>query len=145
MQNKTTRFIVVSFLLISVLSVFIFSFLALSMNRKSEDTINEIGTTYMSSMSEQISMHFETTIKLRLSQVKALVDTIPPAEMRVDAAKGQELVYNAQARGFDYLALYSEDGDFEMIEGRTLHVTDPQPFLNSFQNGEEKVDRKSVV
>ena len=139
MQNKTTRFIVVSFLLISVLSVFIFSFLALSMNRKSEDTINEIGTTYMSSMSEQISMHFETTIKLRLSQVKALVDTIPPAEMRVDAAKGQELVYNAQARGFDYLALYSEDGDFEMIEGRTLHVTDPQPFLNSFQNGEEKV------
>ena len=87
MQNKTTRFIVVSFLLISVLSVFIFSFLALSMNRKSEDTINEIGTTYMSSMSEQISMHFETTIKLRLSQVKALVDTIPPAEMRVDAAK----------------------------------------------------------
>lgn len=139
MQNKITRFIVLSFLLISVLSVFIFSFLAFSMNWKSEDTINEIGTTYMSSMSEQISMHFETTITLRLSQVKALVKTIPPKELRVNAAKGQELVYNAQARGFDYLALYSEDGNFEMIEGSALHVTDPQPFLNSFNSGEEKV------
>ena len=53
-QNKMTWFLTSSLILVLVLCVFVFSFLALTMNRRSGETINEVGQIYMSSMSEQI-------------------------------------------------------------------------------------------
>lgn len=138
-RNGIMRFLMISLILIFVLCVFIFSFLALFMNKKSEETISDIGTVYMTSMSEQISMHFQTTIQLRLAQMEALVQTISSNGDEDEGAMFEELVYNARARGFEYLALYSYDGDFEMIDGRQIEATDPQPFLDSMRDKEEKV------
>ena len=42
------------------------------MNRRSADAINQVGQFYMKNLSEQISLHFQTTIGLRLEQVEAL-------------------------------------------------------------------------
>lgn len=50
-QNKMTWFLTSSLILVLVLCVFVFSFLALTMNRRSGETINEVGQIYMSSMS----------------------------------------------------------------------------------------------
>ncbi len=138
-RNGVMRFLMLSLVLILVLCVFIFSFLALFMNRKSEQTISDIGTVYMSSMSEQISLHFQTTIGLRLAQMEALIETISSQESGDEDALFDALTYNAEARGFEYLALYSYDGDFQMIDGRQVEVTDPQPFLSSMRDREEKV------
>ncbi len=77
MKNQTTRFLTVSLIAIVILCIVVFAFLAVSMSNRSEETIEEVGQIYMTGMSEQISMHFETTISLRLSQVEALVETIP--------------------------------------------------------------------
>ena len=131
-KSEMTRFLTVSLVLISILTVFIFSFLAIYMNRRSMDTISEVGKIYMSGMSEQVSLHFATTIDLRLSQVEALVETHRPD--RASEKLMEDLIYSAQARGFEYLALYSDDGDFQMLCGSELEVTDPEP-----------LDRKSVV
>ena len=69
-NNKTPlRFLMMSLIALSLLCVCIFSFLAFYMSRRSEDTISNVGKIYMSGMSQQISMHFETTMDLRLSQV----------------------------------------------------------------------------
>ncbi len=138
-KNRVIHFLTVSIVLIFVLCVFIFSFLAIFVNRKGENTINNIGTAYMSSMSEQISMHFKTTIQLRLSQMQALVATISAQKNTDEEALRQALVYNAQARGFEYLALCSAEGEFEMIDGEEIQATDPDPFLHSLRNNEEKV------
>ena len=62
MKNKTTRFLIISLLAVSLLCTAVFSFLAIYMNRRSTDTINEVGKIYMSGVSEQISMHFATTM-----------------------------------------------------------------------------------
>lgn len=138
-NNQIIRFLTVSLVLIFVLCVFIFSFLAVFINRKGEQTISEIGTAYMSSMSEQVSLHFQTTIQLRLAQMEALVSTISVTENSDEDSVLEALSYNAKARGFEYLALYSPDGEFEMIEGDQVKVTDPQPFLESIKNEEDKV------
>lgn len=138
-NNQIIRFLTVSLVLIFVLCVFIFSFLAVFINRKGEQTISEIGTAYMSSMSEQVSLHFQTTIQLRLAQMEALVSTISVTENSDEDSVLEALSYNAKARGFEYLALYSPDGEFEMIEGAQVKVTDPQPFLESIKNEEDKV------
>ena len=78
MKNKITRFLIVSLIFVIVLYVFIFSFMAVQMNKKSISTIDDVGAIYMSGMSERISMHFETTITSRLLQVEAMVNTINP-------------------------------------------------------------------
>lgn len=141
MKNKTTRFLIVSLVLAVALCIGLFSFLTAFMGKRSSDTINQVGQFYMENLSQQISMHFETTIGLRLQQVEALVIGTPPA---AETGKEhdvvlEELSYNAKARGFDYLALLSKDNTFEMIYGDMLEIVDPGPFMDSLENGEIKV------
>lgn len=96
MKNKITRFLTVSLILVSLLCAAVFSILAVYMNRKSTDTINEVGKIYMSGMSNQIFMHLEQSMGLRLSQVEALVETIPP-QSADDKALRENLEYSARA------------------------------------------------
>ena len=138
MRNRISRFLVSSAALVTILCAAVFSFLAFFMNKRSLETIREIGNIYMSGMSEQISRHFGTTMILRLSQIEALLDSLPPERQGGEELR-ESLTYNAKARGFEYLAFYSEDGQFEMIYGAPVHVTDPKPFLDSLNRGEKKV------
>ncbi len=139
MVNKgPIRFLKVSLACVSVLCVVIFSFLAFYMSQKSSSTINEIGTLYMLGMNERISMHFQTTIELRLSQVRAMKEDNPVREGDQQALR-DVLAYNAEVRGFDYLALYSRDGRFDMLYGEPVEVLDQTPFLRSLNAGEDKI------
>ena len=140
-KNKTTRFLRISLILILLLCLVMFSFLGVFMNVRSLKTINEVGTLYMSGMSEQISLHFQTTVGLRLSQLEALMRTLPDDIANSGDLTGTfaELAYNAQARDFNYLAFYTSEGEFEMLMGEEVSVTDPPPFDASMKAGEKKV------
>ena len=120
------------------LNIFIFSFLGVSINRMSENTIKNIGTTYMAGMNEQVSLHFETIIALRLTMVESIAGIAAGGE---DSGYGsrEEIEYGAKARHFLCAALYSPDGRMEMIYGDSVKPNTPEPFLNSLRNGERKV------
>ena len=136
MKNRITRFLAVSAVGILTLCVAVFLFLAFYMNRRSTETITEVGTIYMTGMNERISMHFQTTIEMRLMQVEELVQECPPQGGDEDR---EELAYSAKARGFNHLAACSQDGGFEMFFGSPVKVTDPEPFLESLRNNEKKI------
>ena len=136
--NSATRFLTVSLVLILVLTVCIFSFLALFMIQKSSDTISVVGTTYMTGMGEKVTQHFATTIELRLSQVDSLVSSIPPESGSSDYLR-EELGHNAKARDFSSLAFFSSTGEFDMIYGEEPILADPEPFLASMNSGDKKV------
>ncbi len=136
-RKKTMRFLRNSAIFILILCVAIFSFLAFYMNGKSSGTVTEMGTIYMSGMSEQISIHFEKTMGLRLAQVEELEKEVPPQE--ADQELLEELTYSGQARGFDYLAFYNTDGSFDMIYGENVKVTVPEPFFLSLNSDEKKI------
>ncbi len=135
--NSATRFLTVSLVLILVLTVCIFSFLALFMIQKSSDTISVVGTTYMTGMGEKVTQHFATTIELRLSQVDSLVSSIPPESGSSDYLR-EELGRNAKARDFSSLAFFSSTGEFDMIYGEEPILADPEPFLSSMNSGDKK-------
>lgn len=137
-RNKATRFLMVSLLSVSVLCVIVFIYLAVHMNYKSSETIGKIGKIYMSGMSEQVAMHFETAIELRLSQLNELVGNLQSGITDEEELR-QKLAKEAQIRGFEYLAFYSGDGDFDMIYGEKIRLMDPPPFLHSLDQGEKKV------
>ncbi|MCR2045974.1 response regulator [Acetatifactor muris] len=136
--DKSIRFLVISLAGVCILIIGLFTLLSAYMNKRSTKTIEEVGRMYMNSMNEQIVLHYETVISLRLSQINAIADTIMPKDDDREAFL-DTLEYSAQARGFTYLAFYSGDGEFEMIYGEKVEVLDPQPFLNSLKKGQEKI------
>ena len=137
-KTKLPRTLVYSLIGVFALILCMYVFVAFFVNNRSTQTIEEVGKIYMESMSEQFSLHYEVTIDTRLSQARALVSTILPDSAEHDKLC-DELEYNARARGFEYLALYSPSGEFEMIYGDMLSVDDPNPFHGSMENGESKV------
>lgn len=139
MQHKATRFLTVSLILASIFCVIVFNIQTIWMNRMGADAIKEIGVIYMSGMSKQVAAHFETIIELRLSQVEALVDAVSPAQVRDPKSLRVELAYSARARGFEYLAFYTEDGDFHMIYGSTVQPEAPGALHSSIMGGRGNV------
>ena len=98
-------------------SIIVFSLLGIYMNLESRKTIYEVGEIYMSGMNEQMARHFENVIKLRFEQVHGLVSVVPSKSGKAEDLY-EELVYRAQVREFDYLALCSADGEFETLSIR---------------------------
>lgn len=139
MGNKTMRFLTVSFIVVIGVCIVMFTALGIFMNRKSTETIDDVGTIYMEGMNERISMHFETIIGMRLSYLESVINDVPPESTENYDDMCQKLVYNATARDFDYLSLYSERGEFSMLYGEDIILADPEPFMRSMQKGDKKV------
>ena len=136
--DKSIRFLRISLLGVSILIVGLFGLLSILMNKKSSKTIEEVGGLYMNSMNEQIALHYETVVSLRLSQVKAIAENIFP-DRRDRTEVFEELEYRAKAREMEYLALYSDDGEAVVIFGDQVELLDPEPFLNSLKEEERKL------
>ncbi len=139
MKNRTTRFLITSLVVVALLCVCVFSFFGIHMGNQSAHTINQVGTLYMSSMSQQISTHFESIIGLQMNQLKTLAGTVSSEDIHTDAALQAELAVQARARDFEYAGFCSKDGTLEMLYGSQLQISDPQPFLESLSQGQEKV------
>ncbi|MBD5134317.1 MAG: response regulator [Clostridiales bacterium] len=138
MKNRTTRFLLSSLIGVALLCVCVFSFFAIHMSDRSTATINQVGTLYMSGVSEQAANHFEKIIGLQMDQLKALSESIT-TDVHSDPAMQEETIKGAKARDFTYLAFYRLDGRFEMLYGSELTVTASEPFFRSLENGEVKV------
>ncbi len=131
------RSLKISIAVIICLNIFVFSFLGMSINNMSENTIENIGTTYMAGMNEQVSLHFETIIDLRLTMAESIAHIAADEENSSYGSK-EEIEYGARARRFLCAALYSPDGKMEMIYGDSVGLNHPEPFLDSLKNGERR-------
>lgn len=131
------RSLKISTAVIICLNIFVFSFLGMSINKMSENTIKNIGTAYMGGMNDQVSLHFETIIDLRLTMAESIAHIAADEEKSSYGSK-EEIEYGARARHFMCAALYSPDGRMEMIYGDSVKLNHPEPFLDSMKNGERK-------
>lgn len=139
MKKRTTIFLISSLIVMIMVCIGVMTYFAVTMSQKSEETINQVGTIYMSGMSEKTAMHFETTIKLRMAQIETIVKDFPPEK----AVYGDDLLENLERDGrireFEYLAFYTEDGELEMIYGEQVNPIHPEPFQASLNAGDKKV------
>lgn len=135
-KTKAMNIMLISIAAGVVLSVALFVFLGVFMGRNSDKTIDGVGEFYMRGMGDQVVKRYETTIDLRLNMVSALVESVNPD--KIDDVR-TVLVSDAAARGFEGLAFYDEEGDFDVLFGKDLTVTDEAPFKNSMLVGDRKV------
>lgn len=132
------QFLIFSFIGVLLFSIVVFSVLGIYMSRKSEKAISEIGEIYMSGMNQQMSGHFDTVIGLRFDQVKGIISVVPTDNTNREQLY-EELIYRAKVRGFDYLALCSEEGGFETLYGESIQPNNPGPFVEALVQGEQRV------
>ena len=132
------QFLIFSFIGVLLFSIVVFSVLGIYMSRKSEKAISEIGEIYMSGMNQQMSGHFDTVIGLRFDQVRGIISVVPTDNTNREQLY-EELIYRAKVRGFDYLALCSEEGGFETLYGESIQPSNPGPFVEALVQGEQRV------
>lgn len=137
-KNRTTHFLLGSFVMLLILGVSAFMYLSYYMSRVSEESIDKVGNVYMSGIKEHIVAHFRTLIDLKFEQVEAVVQVVP-VEMDDMDELYEELIYRTNVRNFNYLALCAEDGTIEMLDGEQFELTDPDPFFESLKEGKKKV------
>ena len=124
------RSLKISITVIICLTVFVFSFLGITIHNTSENTIEDIGTDYMDGMNEQVSLHFETIIELRLTMAESIA-RIAAGDGSSGYGSKDDIEYGAAARHFLCAALYSSDGRMEMVYGDPVNLNHPETFLES--------------
>lgn len=137
-RNAIMRFLKLSFVGITVFSIFAFTSLGLYMNRKSREAFHEIGSIYLSGTSEQISRHFESVMQLRFHQVEGLVSVVSPEAVEQEQLY-QQLSNQAKVRGFSYLALCATDGTMQTLMGSPIQALNPEPFTQALNQRERRV------
>ncbi len=139
MINQTKKFLWISFFSLVGLCIIVFIWLLTSMNKKSDESIREIGEIYMSEMSVQIKQKFTSIIDLHLSQLIEITEQIVPEEMEYGKEMRNELAQAAEIRDFTYLALYTEEGECETVYGDPVDVFDQLDYLGVLVDGRSKV------
>ena len=138
MKNKSTRFLVISLMLVLIVCGGVFVSQAVHMDRESAATMLAIGEMYMSGTSEQVTLHFGTIIETKLDQVRALSDDI-----LLNGIGGDEqrtlLSLRAKNRGFDNVGFYLDNGTIDMLYGSRIVMPDFPAYVRSVENGERKI------
>ena len=138
-KNRTLHFLVGSLIFLILLCIMIFLMQTARINQMSIEAIGEIDAIYMSDVSQQAAGRFETGMELRLSQISALVNDVPPEMVKNENDLRTSIVSMAKGRGFDHLALYEKDGVLEMLYGDELSLEDEEAFFTALEKGQETI------
>ena len=109
------------------------------MNRKSIETIDDVGKMYMSGLNERISKHFETIIDTQLSYLESVIEDVPPQDFQDNEEMRMQLAYSARAHDFASLSFFTEDGPAEMIYGNMAEPVRTAHFMGSLEDGKKKI------
>lgn len=137
-RDPISRFLLYSFIGLLFFSISVFIFLGFYMGRESEQTIYKVGNIYMSGMNEKISKNFENVIQFRFSQVYGIASVVSPEDYEQKTLY-EELIYRAQVRNFDYLALCSEEGELKSLMGKSLQPINLLDFVEALKSGEDRI------
>ncbi len=136
---RTKKFLWVSFTCLIIFCITVFIWVSVSMTKKSEEAISDIGMIYMEEMSKQIQQKFKSITELRVAQVEGIIMRTPQSEEGYSDELIEELALGAQVRNFTYLALYAEDGECEVIYGQPVEIRYHDEFMELLKNHSMKV------
>ncbi len=136
---KISHFLRASLIVVCVVCIAVFTILPIFLKIQSEKTINHVGSIYMESMNERISMHFSTMIDLRMTQLNTLAEGIPGGGTKDSPEVREWLEYNGKLRGMEAVAYYFADSSYEMIYGTPVDPANPETFFQSVITKEKTV------
>ncbi len=138
-QKLSKRVLLIGVAVGLAVCIAMFIVLGVYTNKKSKDTINGVGETFMAGIGSQMVMRYNEVIEQRTTMVEALHTTYRSSDEDVN----DKLKFAAEKRGFDYLAFMDGNGSLEMLLGDTLRPDEPDPFINSLK--EDKINKFAVA
>jgi Signal transduction histidine kinase len=111
------------------------------MKEKTTGSIQDIGDMYMSEMNSQIQHKFANVIDLRLSQINALIQGMPSQTVHYGEEFLEYLRNGAQIRDFEYVGLYTHEGEVDTIYGDSIEIIDSKEFEVVLKNDDKKISR----
>ena len=141
MKKNFSRYLLISVIVAAVLSTAVLAGVTMFMKDKSESSISKIGEIYMAEMNRQIQQKFDTVVELRISQIEGLIQRTPPEEYDFGEALIAELQTGVRVRDFQYLALYTQEGDFYRIFGEEIQPFDEAEFLQLLRGDGKQISR----
>ncbi|MCH5193433.1 MAG: response regulator [Oscillospiraceae bacterium] len=140
LKNKPIRFITISLVVVICACIVLFTVLGVIMNRKSVETIDDVGKMYMYGLNERISKHFKTIIDTRLEFLDSVIENVPPEDFRNDYEEMcRQLIYSGEARGFTSISFFTEEGPAEVVYGDRAEPVRPVQFIGSLKDGKKKI------
>ena len=139
MKDNERKILLVSFLFIIIMNIVIFSFIISSMDKKTKENVNSVGELYMSGMNGQISKHFQTYIDLYWTQIDGIIQKVNPSEYEFGELMLEKLENEGKVRGFEYLALYTREGEAVVVYGEEVKIAHEDRFLTVLNNDERKI------
>ncbi|MDE7162896.1 MAG: response regulator [Clostridia bacterium] len=138
-QKLSKRVLLIGVAVGLAVCIAMFIVLGVYTNRKSKETINGVGETFMAGIGSQMVMRYNQIIEQRATMVEALHTTYSSESPTVN----EDMIFAAKNRGFDYLALMGEDGHLEMLLGDKVVLEEPDPFIKSLN--EDKVNKFAIA
>lgn len=139
-KDKAKRFLIISI----VLAIFVCSVVYLGvvafMRDKTDQTIDRVGELYMKELNTQMQQKFAVVIDLRLEQMEAIVKQTPPSS-EYNEETIDELRSGAEVRSFTYMALYTEDGESDVIYGDSIEKKNEEEFLKMLSDDYNSISR----
>ncbi len=123
-MKDTKKFLFASGLGLAGLCIGCFIWLGLFMGKRSQEAIGEVGMIYMAQVSKQLQEKFDAIIDLRMSQIEGIIKRTPPETVVYGEEMVKELALSGSIREFEYLGLYTPEGECEIVYGKPVAVTD---------------------
>ncbi len=139
MQNKITRFLTASLIVVLASCITVFTALSIYLSKQSDETISQLGNIYMASMNDRITKHFQTMTEHRLVQLETMCKTVPASYRQGKARFNEWMTIGGQARAFDSLSYCFPDGSFEAVYGGGATPLSPEYVLRTFQQKERRI------
>lgn len=140
MKTNNMRFLWGAFVSAVVLCALVFCLLIVNINKENDGMVRDVGNIYMDEMSTQLQNHFKSIIELRLDMVEGIIKRTPPEDYSEYSDEMiEQLKMNGQTRNFDFLALYTMDGEMQVIYGESVEIKDEDAFLDSLNSDDSKI------
>lgn len=111
-----------------------------SMAQKRTETLHKLTVSYMEGLSMQIQRHFETLVEMRMVQIKALIQAMPPEDIpELSETVKNEMADMAIFREFTHLSIYDTEGNAELIYGEKIEVENKERFLEAVNKGDTMI------
>lgn len=140
MGIKTRKKIILTgFTVLIAVSIIVFTLSSFIIARKSNDAISQVGEVYTHAMAEQLQQTFDAIISMQVFQVQGIVERTPPGSIADRQELISELTESGRVRNFSYLALYTDDGEREIIYGDPLDYYSENTFFTVLKNSSQRV------
>lgn len=117
MKRQTNRFLLFSAISVVIFLIIVFIMLSAVMRKKSETTLNSVTEIYMEGINEQLRQKFDILMDMELDQLSGVIKRTSLLTNASITAIEEDLILNAQIRGFTFLGMYRKDGTHKILYG----------------------------